>query len=261
MGKRAESGDAATLNTDLVIDEIVSEGHIAVVNLARHTVDDVASLVRSRLLQGRTTSGDSSGGRDSIAGGSKSVVSSGDNDSRILRQAWTTYAEYSLTAQALWRRFATFEAILMSMALWTTLIVALDSDLRYNSNHWSVSTRQQYVDNASQAVRVFIGLLPILISVVLAVKSRFQYVAKYAALQEQAAAILRETYHYRTNTLEYRDSSVRESRLATRLKQIAANLLMSPAAETAIQVSSLCTPKLHRFFLLITRNFFLATSF
>jgi len=234
MEKRADSG-VATLTNDLVIDEIVTEGHIAIVDLARHTVDDVTSLVYSRLLQGRTTSGGSPGVRGSSASGSTSVVSSGDSDSRILRQAWTTCAEYSLTAQALRRRFATFEAILMSMALWTTLIVALDSDLRYNSNHWSASTRQQYVDSASQAVRVFIGLLPILISVVLAVKSRFQYVAKYAALQEQAAAIVRETYHYRTNTLDYRDSTVRESRLAARLKQIAANLLMSPAAETAVE--------------------------
>merc|ERR1711871_410923 len=118
---------------------------------------------------------------------------------------------------------------------WTTLIVALDSDLTYNKKHWSDATRRQYDEDVSKYVKIFIGLLPILISVVLAVKSHFQYVAKYAALQEQAAAILRETYHYRTNTLEYRDSSIRESRLATRLKQIAANLLMSLAAETAIQ--------------------------
>ena len=214
-----------------VEDEIVCTGKLAVIDVEHNSIEDVASLVYSRVMKGR-----SSAETDAQLVSTGPGAGNGLERENILRHAWTMYAEYRMTAKQLQRRFHVFEGILMFMALWTTLLVALDSDLRYNTSHWSKSVMDSYAANSRRALKVFIGITPILISVILSVKNRFQYPAKFTALAEQAAAIKREIYHYRTHTSVYRDAKFRKHALAVRLKDIGAKLMTTPAAETAIVV-------------------------
>eukprot|EP00937_MAST-01D_sp_MAST-1D-sp2_P000248 g248.t1 len=225
-------GDAqGGAEADGIVDEIVTAGRVAVVDVEHNTIDDVASLVYSRLAQGSSSGAEHTKGR-SGAGGAGSA-GAGKHE-RILKLAWTTCAEYTMTANALNSKYRTIEAVLMLMALWTTLLVAFDSDLRYNAKHWSASVRKSYDADVKQVIKVFIGITPILISVVIAVKSRFQYFAKCTALRAQAGAIVREIYHYRTNTGAYHDAAARNGQLATRLRDITAQLMNTAGAETAI---------------------------
>ena len=221
----------STIAANAVEGEIVSAGKLAVIDVETNSIDDVASLVFSRLMKGQSSVQSNT---QLVSAGSG--AGSGLERENILHHAWMMFAEYRMTARHLERRYHAFEAILMFMALWTTLLVALDSDLRYNTSHWSQSARDSYKQNARDYLKVFIGITPILISVILSVKNRFQYPAKFAAFAEHAAAIKREIYRYRTNTANYRDAKFRKHVLAVRLKNIGAKLMTTPAAETAIVV-------------------------
>jgi hypothetical protein len=233
---------------DVVVEEIISIGKIALVSVDNDSTEDVASLIRSRLdpvsdmslaaVMDREHHGTGKskntlvsmglltgkGGGDGDKGKVKiepsgSTSESVDTDKNLLLHAWKRFAEYKETAAKIRRTFLLLEGCLMGLALFTTLLVALDSDIRYNTDRWGASQRELYLHGSgsnnsttvdtrsgtsgggagSAAVLFFIGLAPILISVVLAVKNRFNFLAKYIALQEASSTIKREIYKYRTS--------------------------------------------------------------
>ena len=126
----------------------------------------------------------------------------------------------------------------MALALLTTLLVALDSDLRYNSGNgktWSEEETRRYTEGQGQDVlKFFIGLSPILISVVLSVKNKFNFLAKYIALQEAAGTLKREIFKFRATAGEYREPRTRKMCLSKAVRSITTNLMQTEACSVSV---------------------------
>jgi len=205
-----------------VVEEIISTGKIALISVWEQgdSIEEVANVVHSRLQKDVSVfSGD---------------PARGARLEHVLLHAWTLFAEYLLSARKLQRRSHLLEGAMMCLALLTTLLVAWDSDLRFNDNHWSTETRAAYERDGAQPLRVFAALAPVLVSVMLSVKNKFNFVAKYTAFAEAASAIKREIFEYRTNTDNYRDPTRRNHQLAHRLKEITNHLLNTEASAVGV---------------------------
>ena len=73
----------------------------------------------------------------------------------------------------------------MALSLMTVLLIAIDSDIRFNANHWSEQRRERYVASFWHWMLTFLtGIAPILNGVVLSIKNRFNFFAKHAAFVE-----------------------------------------------------------------------------
>jgi hypothetical protein len=227
-GGAANVGGAAKANAGVcegpgpVVEEIISTGKIALISVWEQgdSIEEVANVVHSRLQKDvNVFSGD---------------PARGARLEHVLLHAWTLFAEYLLSARKLQRRSHLLEGAMMFLALLTTLLVAWDSDLRFNENHWSSETRSAYERDGAQSLRVFAALAPVLVSVMLSIKNKFNFVAKYTAFAEAASAIKREIFEYRTNTDNYRDPTRRNHQLAHRLKEITNNLLNTEASAVGV---------------------------
>ena len=237
------SKEDAPRQRDVVLAEICQTGKLAVLDVEKDSVSDVASVICSALRpQAPQMDGDGDDGNEDDGGkpsggklsGGKKRGGKASPDAVILTRAWRLVAEYQATARGLRRTFTTLEAIVMALAFLTTVFVAVDSELRFNSDRYSLSQRTSYTNSGAKAVTFFIGLSPVLISVVLSVKNRFNFLGKTVALREASALIRREIYHYRTGTAAYYHARFRQPRLANALKVITSRLLQTEAATVSV---------------------------
>jgi len=172
------------------------------------------------------------------SGGSSGGGRSGES---VLLHAWQTYGEYKSTSERQNRHYYYFESVLMALSLLTTLLVALDSDVKFNTQptrpngRWSTWQRSVYEQGAEEMIKTFIMLAPIMISVTIAFKNRFNFFAKSMALKEAATEIKREIFTYRTNAAKYRDPKFRTEHLATAIKEIKNKVLKTDASSTSVK--------------------------
>jgi hypothetical protein len=245
---------------DVVVDEIVSTGKIALISVDKDNSEELSAIVYSRLVplsddlspddcgpagMGSVSTASMLGlvkarGNNNGGGYGKIGVEMQGRDTNrsVLLHAWRRYAEYMQTSHRLRRSYLALEGCLMGLALLTTLLVALDSDIRYNSgegNTWSEAQTKQYNDVGGQdALKFFIGLSPILISVVLSVKNKFNFLAKYIALQEAAGTLKREIFKFRTTADEYRDPRNRKMCLSKAIRAITTKLMQTEACSVSV---------------------------
>ena len=224
-GAERNAGADGALRRDVVLDEILRTAKISVLNVQRNSVPDLTALLVKLLtppLQGAA---------DPEASPSDGAIASNDTIART----WRMCATYTTTAASLKLRYMLLEAALMALSLMTVLLIAIDSDIRFNANHWSEQRRERYVASFWHWILTFLtGIAPILNGVVLSIKNRFNFFAKHAAFVEASALLSKELYLFRTCTLHYADARFRRSVLADRLRRIDADLTAGGGKEVAM---------------------------
>lgn len=152
------------------------------------------------------------------------MASTQPESSPILRSAWQLHADYNLNADLSVRRHWRLREWVIIISVIATLLAILSDVYR---------TNPLFGDLIGKALRIFLIIVPITGSVVLALANRFQEGERWLALRTGAEDILRVIYVYRTVLSRYssRDQWLEERLIEIRrdaLQKVKGNLALTP---------------------------------
>lgn len=123
----------------------------------------------------------------------------GDN---ALRQAWERFARYDTNAQGQQKTFSSLLASILWLGVLATVLAVVHRQL---TAILPASTPARYL---LEFLKYIIIVVPITISILVAVSNRFKTGKKWVLLRGSAEAIKREIFHYRTRTGIYGDEQI-----------------------------------------------------
>ena len=135
----------------------------------------------------------------------------------VLKDAWRRFATYDHLAIRLHRMFTRFQASILVLGVVATLLALIDNKLKEPALHWAVI------------------VVPILISVLIAVSSRRAVGQRWVMLRAAAESIKAEIYHYRTlgnapAREHVRTASATQQQLVSQLDVIETKLMQTEAS-------------------------------
>jgi hypothetical protein len=135
----------------------------------------------------------------------------------VLKDAWERFATYDHLAIRLRRMFTRFQASILVLGVVATLLALIDNRLKQSALHWAVI------------------VVPILISVLIAVASRRAVGQRWVMLRAAAESIKAEIYRYRTPVTapargHVRTADARQQQLASQLDVIETRLIQTEAS-------------------------------
>jgi hypothetical protein len=138
-------------------------------------------------------------------------------DEPVLKDAWQRFATYDHLASRLRRMFTRFQASILLLGVIATLLALIGNQVKEPALHWAVL------------------VVPILVSVLIAVASRRAVGQRWVMLRAAAESIKAEIYRYRTRGPGSGEDGVRPAapglkRLAARLDVIEARLIQTEAS-------------------------------
>jgi hypothetical protein len=135
----------------------------------------------------------------------------------VLKDAWQRFATYDHLAIRFRRMFTRFQAAILVLGVVATLLALIDNRLKQSALHWAVI------------------VVPILISVLIAVASRRAVGQRWVMLRAAAESIKAEIYRYRTLETtpareHMRTADTRQKQLASQLDVIETRLIQTEAS-------------------------------
>jgi hypothetical protein len=135
----------------------------------------------------------------------------------VLKDAWQRFATYDQLAIRLRRMFTRFQASILLLGLVATLLALIDNEVKEPPLHWAVV------------------VVPVLVSVLIAVASRRAVGQRWVMLRAAAESIKAAIYHYRTlprspATEQARTAAARRQQLASQLDIIETRLMQTEAS-------------------------------
>ena len=139
-------------------------------------------------------------------------------DEPILKEAWQRFATYDYLAVRLRRLFTRFQASILLLGVAATLLALIDSEVKKTPLHWTVV------------------VLPILVSVIIAVGSRRAFGQRWVMMRAAAEFVKTEIFRYRvlgppkTRGRTKSPKAANQQRLAGQLDDIEARLMQTDAS-------------------------------
>ena len=176
--------------SDILLEEIVSDGNVSIIELGKDTIEDVSGLTYSRLNPSvaslaTTTTGDE-----------KSDDNNNSQSTDLLVHAWKCYAEFNTTAANMYNNNIRLEGLLMFFGLAATVMVIIDAEMMRLYGDTTTALKE-YMDGGHLFFRFFISISSICIGVIVSIKNRFNFHAKWTAFRCASVRLRREINQYR----------------------------------------------------------------
>jgi hypothetical protein len=204
-GVGSDEAEPRNYASDTTIDEIVSYGKIYTVDVCTESVEDVSSLVISRIHRtGENTT----------------------NDDPVLFQCWQTYAKYRKTALSLKQSHNHMSILIAVMEVLEILLVVLQIEV--------VDKLDAPPAGLRMAFEILIGIGPVLITVCSIINNHFSWGIKFVIMQGAAENIRSQIFKYRSKTGKYADKNSSARQLASAMARITNDVVRSECQNVPI---------------------------